>query len=47
VRWIREYNDRSSIPPGMGIRFVDLDESSLGSIETFLSQRAPMFFDDE
>jgi uncharacterized protein (TIGR02266 family) len=47
VRWIRECNDRSSIPPGMGIRFVALEEGSPKSIETFLRQRAPMFFDDE
>jgi uncharacterized protein (TIGR02266 family) len=47
VRWIREYNDRSSIPPGMGIRFVELETGSLESIQAFLSRRDPMFFDDE
>jgi uncharacterized protein (TIGR02266 family) len=47
VRWIREYSDRNNVPPGMGIRFVELQPGGLESIETFLTSRDPMFFDDE
>jgi uncharacterized protein (TIGR02266 family) len=47
VRWIREYNELSNVPPGMGIRFVELERGSLEAIETFLRQRDPLFFDDE
>lgn len=47
VRWIREYNERSNVPPGMGIRFLELEAGCLEAIETFLRQRDPLFFDDE
>jgi uncharacterized protein (TIGR02266 family) len=47
VRWIREYNERSNVPPGMGIRFVDLEPGSREAIERFLRHRDPLFFDDE
>lgn len=47
VRWIREYNERSNVPPGMGIRFVELAAGSTEAIESFLRRRDPMFFDDE
>ena len=33
VRWIREYNERSDVPPGMGIRFTELDGSAKSAIE--------------
>lgn len=47
VRWIRDYNERSNVPPGMGIKFVDLEPGSIETIERFLRHRDPMFFDDE
>ncbi len=47
VRWIREYNELSNTPPGMGIRFVELEPGSLEAIQSFLRQRDPLFFDDE
>lgn len=47
VRWVREYNERSDMPPGLGLRFVDLDAPSKAAIEQFLKDREPMFYDDE
>lgn len=47
VRWIREYSERSNVPPGMGIRFIQLDDTSRQAIEEFLSSREPMFFDED
>lgn len=47
VRWIREYSDRSNVPPGMGVRFVELQPGGIESIQQFLSSRDPLFFDDE
>lgn len=47
VRWIREYSERSNVPPGMGIRFIRLDPGSQEAIDKFLSSREPMFFDDD
>lgn len=46
VRWIRDYNELSDTPPGMGIRFVELAAGSVEAIERFLSQRDPLFFDE-
>lgn len=47
VRWIREYSEQGNMPPGMGVRFVHLEPASAEAIEVFLSQREPLFFDDE
>lgn len=47
VRWIREYSERSNVPPGMGVRFIKLEPESQTLIEEFLSKREPMFFDDD
>jgi len=47
VRWIREFNDSSDVPPGMGIKFLELAEGSQDAIDTFLAKREPMFFDDD
>jgi uncharacterized protein (TIGR02266 family) len=46
VRWIREYAERSELPPGMGIRFLDPDDALLHAVAGFLSTREPMFFDE-
>ena len=45
-RWIREYSDRSNVPPGMGIRFLQLEPGDQEAIEAFLSRREPLFYDD-
>ncbi len=47
VRWVREYSEQSNVPPGMGVRFAELEPGSLEAIEAFLAQREPLFFDDE
>lgn len=47
VRWVREYNEDSDVPPGMGVKFTNLEEGAHDSIEKFLAQRDPMFFDDD
>jgi uncharacterized protein (TIGR02266 family) len=47
VRWIRVFNEQSDTPPGMGVRFEDIEASAGDSIQSFLSRRDPLFFDDE
>jgi uncharacterized protein (TIGR02266 family) len=47
VRWIREYNEASNVPPGMGIKFTQLGEGAEDAINAFLARREPMFFDDD
>jgi uncharacterized protein (TIGR02266 family) len=47
VRWIREYNERSDLPPGMGIRFLKLGNGAEDLIKSFLNQREPLFFDED
>lgn len=46
VRWIREYSERSNVPPGMGVRFIQLEPGCAEMIEQFLSSREPLFYDD-
>lgn len=47
VRWVREYSERSNVPPGMGVRFIHLEPGSLEAIEQFLARREPIFFDED
>lgn len=47
VRWIRVFNEQSDTPPGMGVKFEDLEPSAVEAIQSFLSRRDPLFFDDE
>ena len=47
VRWIRVFNEQSDTPPGMGVKFEDLDPSAVQAIQNFLARRDPLFFDDE
>jgi uncharacterized protein (TIGR02266 family) len=47
VRWIRVFNEQSDTPPGMGVKFEDLDAGSIVAIQSFLARREPLFFDDE
>jgi uncharacterized protein (TIGR02266 family) len=47
VRWIRVFNEQSDTPPGMGVKFLEIDEASIAGIQGFLSRRDPLFFDDE
>lgn len=47
VRWVREYSERSNVPPGMGVRFIHLEPGCLESIENFLARREPIFYDED
>jgi uncharacterized protein (TIGR02266 family) len=47
VRWIREFSERSNVPPGMGVRFINLEPGSVEAIERFLARREPIFFDED
>jgi uncharacterized protein (TIGR02266 family) len=47
VRWLRSYNEQSDAPPGMGVRFLEVDPQALAAIDAFLRQREPLFFDDD
>jgi uncharacterized protein (TIGR02266 family) len=47
VRWVREYSERSNVPPGMGVRFIHLEPGSLEAIEQYLARREPIFFDED
>lgn len=46
VRWVREYSERSNVPPGLGLRFVEIVPGGVEAIEQFLENRDPLFFDD-
>lgn len=45
VRWVREYHEGSNVPPGMGVRFVELDPTAEEQINSFLATREPLFYD--
>jgi uncharacterized protein (TIGR02266 family) len=47
VRWIRVFNEQSDMPPGMGVKFLDVDGGAVAAINAFLARRDPLFFDDE
>lgn len=47
VRWVRLYSEASNVPPGMGIKFQQLDPESLKAIQEFLAQREPLFYDED
>ncbi len=46
VAWIREYNEATpDIPPGMGVRFLDLSPEDSAKIREFVAEREPMFYE--
>jgi uncharacterized protein (TIGR02266 family) len=47
VRWVRVFSERSNVPPGLGIRFIELSAADQAAIERFLKDREPLFYDDE
>jgi uncharacterized protein (TIGR02266 family) len=47
VRWLREFSEQSNVPPGLGVRFVELPEGAASAIDGFLKDREPLFYDDE
>lgn len=38
VAWVREFNPKSGLEPGMGITFVDLDEDSRDKIDEWIKK---------
>lgn len=46
VRWVRVFSETSNVPPGIGVRFIELQGNSLATVEAFLKQREPLFYDD-
>lgn len=47
VRWLREYNDDSDAPPGMGVCIDELEDHEVEAVEDFVSRREPLFFTEE
>jgi uncharacterized protein (TIGR02266 family) len=47
VRWVRVYNAQSDTPPGLGVRFIELEPRVAAAIGRFLGRREPLFFDDD
>lgn len=47
VRWVREYSEQSNIPPGMGVRFLQLTPDCQRQVDEFLAKREPMVFDED
>lgn len=46
VRWVRALSEPDDLPPGMGIRFVELSEGAREAIERFLERtRLPSYPD--
>lgn len=46
VRWVRLYSETSNVPPGVGVRFLELHGNSLATVEAFLKTREPLFYDE-
>ncbi len=47
VRWVREYNETAQeSEPGMGVQFDGLSDDDKVRIESYLTQREPIFYDD-
>lgn len=48
VRWLRTYDpNHDAAPPGLGLRFIDLTPEAKRRIETFVSRRGTLFYDDD
>ncbi len=46
VRWVRPYHDGLDSPPGLGVRFLDLQPEARTAIQDFLKARGPIFYED-
>ena len=46
VRWVRPFSDDTQAAPGMGVRFVEIDDKQAARVKTVLQARAPIFYDD-
>ena len=47
VRWICEDNEFSDGHPGVGVKFLNLEEDVRNHIESFANVRDTIFYDDE
>lgn len=45
VRWVRCYNPDGDGFPGMGVQFLRIDEAARSSIQGFIRERQPIFYD--
>ena len=44
VRWVRDQNELSDCPPGMGLRFLSIDAEASARIQDFTERtREPLF----
>ncbi len=46
VRWQRAADHEHSVNPGLGVRFMNLEEVDRRAIERFVSKREPIFYDE-
>lgn len=46
VVWVRIFREGSSVPPGLGVKFVKLAEGSQERVDEFLKSREPLFYED-
>jgi uncharacterized protein (TIGR02266 family) len=48
VRWTRDFDPNNlEVPPGLGLRFTELEPQVWSCIELFVRHREPIFFDDD
>ena len=47
VRWQRLEQSHVDSMPGIGLRFLDLNDEAAQAINTFIGQRDSLFYDDE
>jgi type IV pilus assembly protein PilZ len=45
VRWVREYNEQSDVPPGMGLEFVSLEPRDLACVSEYVASHQPLFWE--
>lgn len=46
VRWLREFQEGLELPPGMGIKFVDLSNQDQERINSFVKSRETILFEE-
>jgi uncharacterized protein (TIGR02266 family) len=47
VRWTRGYCSDADVPPGIGVKFIHLEEGGAETIKRFLQDREPLIYEDE
>lgn len=46
VRWVRAGDPYRHLPPGLGVRFIELSADDRSIVERFVRKREPLFFDE-